>query len=53
MVGGAQYGLLTISALLLLGAHYRATWRRHGARWSRASVWVSTAIAVLFWWYRL
>jgi len=53
MAGIGEDALMGLSALLLARAHYLATWRGHGARWSKAAVWTSTALAGFLWWVRL
>lgn len=52
IAGPGEYVLLGLSVLLLARAHYLASWRGHGARWSTTAVWISTVTVVLLWLYQ-
>ena len=52
LAGPAEYVLLGLSVLFLGRAHYLASWRGHGTRWSTTAVWISTVMVVLLWLYQ-
>ncbi|MGH7818922.1 MAG: hypothetical protein ACREQ9_04040 [Candidatus Binatia bacterium] len=53
MSGPARWVLLGGSVAFLARAHYVATWKSHGAWWSKSLVWLSTIVVILLWSFRL